>query len=276
METFDPSVIKNIYKPSKNSSKGDNGQVTIIGGSSLFHGAPIFALTTASRVVDMLFFASPEPSVGKVAEQIKAKLSSFIWIGWGDLNEYIQKSDACLIGPGLMRSEETREITREILNKFSDKRWVIDAGSLQTMDTVWIPKDSILTPNKKEYEHLFDAKCQIDGGKFTEETVTGLNKNAKKYKCTIVLKGATTVVSSPDKVLEVPGGNAGLTKGGSGDCEAGLTVALLAKNDAFLAACTASYIVKESADSLFKGVGPYYNSDDLGLKVPETLFKYTK
>ena len=71
MKTFNISELKKLYKPKPNSVGEDNGQITIIGGSKLFHGAPLFALKTASRIVDMVFFGSPDPSIGKIAEQIK-------------------------------------------------------------------------------------------------------------------------------------------------------------------------------------------------------------
>jgi NAD(P)H-hydrate epimerase len=224
----------------------------------------------------MVFFASPEPSIGEVANQLKSKLLSFIWVPWQETEEYIKKSDAILIGPGLMRftSEsqisndksqisndksgmETREITHNFLTKFPEKKWVIDAGSLQVMDPSWIPANSILTPNAREYKILF--------GDMNPDVA------AKKYNCVIVAKGPTTFVFSPDNVVEVPGGNPGLTKGGSGDIEAGLTVALLAKNDPFLAAASASYIVKKAADELYKKVGVNYNSDDLAGEIPQIL-----
>ena len=286
MQIFDPQELSKLYKPGHNSAKGDNGQITIIGGSSLFHGAPLFALTTASRIVDMVFLASPEPSVGRVAEQIKSKLFSFIWIPWNDLTSYIEKSDAVLIGPGMMRfgreklqsdkvteldkeGEGTKEITMKILKKFQDKKWVIDAGSLQTMDASWIPENSILTPNRKEYQILFGARVKEQESIRVED----VQENAKKYKCIIVLKGPTTIVASANKVVRIEGGNAGLTKGGSGDVMAGLTVALLAKNDPFLSACAGSYVTKLAADILYKKVGTNYNSDDLANEVPLILHK---
>jgi NAD(P)H-hydrate epimerase len=176
---------------------------------------------------------------------------------------YITKSDSVLIGPGLMRhgredeGKETREITRDLLLKFPNKKWVIDGGSLQVMEPEWIPKNSILTPNKKEYELLF-KNMDIESA-------------AKKYECVIVLKGPTTIVCSPNKTVEVYGGNAGLTKGGTGDCEAGLTVALMAKNHPFLAATIGSYVTKLAADTLFKKVGFNYNSDDLANEIPQIL-----
>jgi NAD(P)H-hydrate epimerase len=270
---FNNDDLKQLYVPPEDSSKGQNGQVTIIGGSRLFHGAPLFSLITASRIVDMVFFGSPEPSVGAIAEQIKSKLLSFIWVPWNEVEEYIIKSDAVLIGPGLMRykgegqevkdksldeeGEKTRQITENLLKKFPDKKWVIDAGSLQVMEKEWIPNMAILTPNKKECKMIFG---NLDP-----------REAAKKYNCVIVLKGLITKVFSPDSQIEVKGGNPGLTKGGSGDVESGLTVALLAKNDPFLAAASSSYIVKKTADLLFHEVGTNYNSDDLASRVPEVL-----
>ncbi|MGA3291558.1 MAG: NAD(P)H-hydrate dehydratase [Candidatus Microgenomates bacterium] len=273
MDVFDTGFLKKLYIPSPNSSKGQNGRVTIIGGSKLFHGAPLFALTTASRIVDMVFFASPEPSVGAVADQVKSKLFSFIWVPWEETEDYIRKSDAVLIGSGMMRykSEEektkgerldnegtkTKNITEDFLKKFPEKKWVIDAGSLQVLDPIWIPNMAILTPNKREYKMLF--------GELNPE------KAAEKYNCVIVLKDQLARVCSPNNCIDVAGGNAGLTKGGTGDVQAGLTVALLTKNDPFLAASSAAFIVKEAADKLYEKVGTFYSADDLARKIPELL-----
>lgn len=274
---FSKGDLKKLYAPARDSSGEDNGQVTIIGGSSLFHGAPLFALKVASRVVDMVFFASPEKSVGSVAEKAKSKLFSFVWVPWEETEEYLEKSDAVLIGPGFLRfkSEKTphgerhhvcdeacqitRSITESFLKKFPNKKWVIDAGSLQTIDPEWIPKNSILTPNRKEYETLFGSMDPREA--------------ATKYNCVIVAKGPTTVVYSKDSEIEIEGGNPGLTKGGTGDVLAGLTVALLAKNDPILAASAASFILKATADNLYSEVGVNYNADDLTDRFPSILNK---
>jgi NAD(P)H-hydrate epimerase len=273
---FSGSELRNLYKPSFKSSKNQNGLVTIIGGSKLFHGAPLFSLITASRFVDMVFFSSPEPSIGEIANQIKSRLNSFIWVPWDETREYVKKSDAILVGPGFMRYsreedsllhvpspddnawQETREITRDYLLGFPDKYWVIDAGSLQVLEPEWIPEHSILTPNQKEYKILFDG--------MSPEVAS------KKYSCTIVIKGPSTFVYAGETTIEVKGGNPGLTKGGTGDIQAGLTVALLAKNEPVLAASAASYIVKKAADELYEKVGIAYNSDDLAAKIPTLFF----
>lgn len=279
-QVFDPGQLKKLYKPDHDSKGEDNGQVTIIGGSALFHGAPILSLKVASRLVDIVFFASPEKSVGMVAEGIKSKLLSFIWVPWEEVEQYISKSDAVLIGPGFMRfrsekvPEEEREkgydetaklsrdLTKKFLKKFPDKRWVIDAGSLQVMEASWIPKGAILTPNAKEYKLLF-------GDALPSEV-------AKKHDCIIVTKGANAMVCSSHDCVEIRNGNPGLTTGGSGDSLAGVAVGLLAKNDPFLAATAAVYVTKAAADELYKKVGTNFNADDLVDKVPEVLHTFTK
>lgn len=272
---FDPNEAKRLFKPSGVSK---NGTVTIIGGSELFHGAPFFALMTASRIVDMVFFSSPDPSIGEVANLLKSKLSSFIWVPWGEVKDYIIKSDAALIGPGLMRFRKERDksevekgnleddaarFTSEITKKFltdlelSKTKWVIDAGSLQVMDPSWIPHGAILTPNQKEYKHLFGDLDVSDA--------------SQRYNCTIVLKGMVDKVCSGGECVEISGGNAGLAKGGTGDTLAGLIVALAAKNDNLLASSCSSYVVKTAGDELFREVRTNYNADDLVERVPRVL-----
>jgi hydroxyethylthiazole kinase-like uncharacterized protein yjeF len=283
LEEFKEEELKKLYKPYKESGKKDNGQVTIIGGSKLFHGSPIFSLKVASRIVDMVFFSSPEPSIGKVAEKVKSKLCSFIWVPWEEVEEYLKKSEAILIGPGLMRyhkkipnsksqipnkldkiGEKTKKITENLLKKYPDKQWVIDAGSLQVMEAKFIPPQAILTPNKKEFEMIFGAKA---GPK-------SISEMAKKYQSILVFKDTEDIICSPEKCVIVKGGNAGLTKGGTGDVLAGLAVALAAKNPPSLAACAAAYLTKKAADELYNKVGYAYNADDLAEEVPRVLGQY--
>jgi hydroxyethylthiazole kinase-like uncharacterized protein yjeF len=287
-KAFDPKTLKKLYQPAHDSSGEDNGQVTIIGGSYLFHGAPLLSLKVASRIVDMVFFASPQPSVGKVAELVKSKLSSFIWVPWEEVGEYVKKSDAALIGPGLMRYEGkiqnskfkvqndkagklTREITEKLLADFPSKKWVIDAGSLQVTDADWIPKNAILTPNRKELETLFGEKLEVKD----QGLVANLQALASEYNCIINCKGPSDLVCSAGECVEIKDGNPGMTKGGTGDVLAGLTVALLAKNEPFLASAAASYVTKAAADRLYKKVGIAYNADDLADEVPEVLHRLT-
>ena len=65
---------------------------------------------------------------------------------------------------------------------------------------------------------------------------------AKKYHCNIVLKGHIDIIARPDGTISLnKTGNAGMTKGGTGDVLAGLVAALACKNDAFTAAVADIY-----------------------------------
>ncbi len=293
MEIFSSKKLKQLFSPENTSNGEDNGQVTIIGGSSLFKGAPLFALKTASRVVDMVFFSSPEPTMKEVVAYINADVPDFVWVPFEEISKYIEKSDAVLIGPGFMRfkseltphnarthicdeaCELTRNITKELLTKFPHKKWVIDAGSLQTIDAEWIPENAIVTPNRKEFKMLFKIDPPEAKKNVTEEDVEIVQRMAEKYKCIVVLKGPETIVASSAQSVVVKGGNPGLTKGGTGDTQSGITVALLAKNEPFLAACSAAYLIKKAADEIHERVGVYYNATDVGEEIPRVLASLT-
>lgn len=273
MEEFTADNLHQVVMV-RGKEKGSNGQVTIIGGSNLFHGAPILSLIAASRAVDMVFFASPQGSLGEVASRLKAKLASFIWIPWEEIDRYIEKSDAVLIGPGFMRyrSEKapgdgdkaywfTKKISEELLSRFSSKNWVIDGGSLQTIDPKIIPTGSVLTPNRKEFEKLF--------GEVRDETYEEkVTEMAKKYKCVVAGKGPERMfVTDGNGGYVIPGGGVPLTQGGTGDVLAGVIVGLLAKNPPLISAAAAGFLVQRAVRRLADQVGSFFNSDDLAWEV---------
>lgn len=50
---------KQIVFPKKDSVKGENGRVLVIGGSKLFHAASFWSALMASKIVDMVHFLVP-------------------------------------------------------------------------------------------------------------------------------------------------------------------------------------------------------------------------
>jgi hydroxyethylthiazole kinase-like uncharacterized protein yjeF len=284
IEKFDKSWFGSLWRPEKEMGKFGGGQITIIGGSELFHGAPVLALKVASRVVDMVYFSAPKNDKKMVAK-IKGSLSSFIWVARGDLEGYVEKSDVVLVGPGMMRNkkekqgfscdevgEKTRRLGLKLLSKFGDKKWVVDGGSLQVLNISEIPRGSLVTPNKKEFKMLFG-----------EEVIENLplrlrqvEKLSKKHGVSILVKGMVDVISNGERVVLVEGGNAGLTKGGTGDVLAGLVAALMVKNESILAAGVASYLVKRAGERLYEDRGSMFNADDVAEEVSSVWGKLTK
>lgn len=269
MNTFNPKLLKQLYVPPSGSHKGQNGKLLIIGGSHLFHAASLWALTVASRIVDMVFYSSV-PENNEIIQKAKEEFKNGIIVPRGKIEDYIGEADCVLIGPGLPRKDgwergddDTKDLTEKLFIKFPDQKWVVDGGSLQVIKPETLPKNSIIIPHKKEFEKLFGI----------ESTPENAKKMAGKYRVVVLLKGVWDLVCSPDKCLEIPGGNAGMTKGGTGDVLAGLVAALASKNNLFLGAAAGSYINKKAGEELFEKVGYNFNASDLANQIPYTMKK---
>lgn len=269
MNDFNHEDLKKLYIPPPDSHKGQNGKLLIIGGSHLFHAASLWALTIASKIVDMVFYSSV-PENNEIVARAKEEFRNGIIVPRGKLEDYMDEADCILIGPGLPRTDgvgpeddDTRELTEKLLGKFPDKKWVIDGGSLQVIHPSVIPKNVIITPHQKEFVKLFGI----------ESTPENAENMAQKYKVIILLKGERDIVCSPVKSIEVEGGNAGMTKGGTGDVLAGLVAALSCKNDLFLSAVVGSYFCKKAGEELFEKVGYNFNASDLAEQIPYTIKK---
>lgn len=267
MESFDPSLLKNLYTAPTDSHKGDNGKVLVIGGSKLFHAASLWALEIASKIVDMVFYSSI-PENNQIVQLAKSEFRNGIVVPREKVEDYIQESDCILIGPGLPRKngqlpgdDDTQELTESLLTKFPKKKWVVDGGSLQVIKPEILPKTAVITPHIKEFETLFGIIP-------TPDTVSEM---AQKYSITILFKSEVDIVCDKERSIKIPGGNAGMTKGGTGDVLAGLVAAFYAKNDAFLAATAASYFNKKAGEALSKKVGNNYNSSDLVEEIPKVM-----
>ncbi len=283
MEKFDVNILKSLYIPPPDSHKGQNGKVLVIGGSHLFHSSAFWALEIASKIVDMVYFSST-PMNNEIVKKLKTKFVNGIIVPRDKVSDYIEEADAVLIGPGLPRpsgqeigDDDTKILTEKLLSKFPHKKWVIDGGSLQTMDPNLIPTNAILTPHQKEFSKLFSPVIPNsfrDPEMLNQVQHDMVKEMARKYNCVILLKGPVDIVCSPDKCFEIAGGNAGMTKGGTGDALAGLVASLYAKNDAFLSATTASFINKKAGESLFEKVGLYFNASDLVNEIPAIMKRY--
>lgn len=277
MEKFNRDFLKQLYIPPSGSRKGDNGKVLIIGGSDLFHSPAFWSFEIVSKIVDMVYFSSTDLN-NEVLKKLKGEFINGIIVPRGRVKDYIEEADSVLIGPGLPRDEgledgetSTKSLTEGLLSKFPDKKWVIDGGSLQVIKPEILPKTSIVTPNAKEFLKLFDLRFKIEELRNKNELVSEM---AKKFGITILLKGEVDFVSNGERTMEIPGGNAGMTKGGTGDVLAGLVSAFYAKNNALISAVCASFINKKAGESLEERVGFYFNASDLVAEIPNIMKKY--
>ncbi len=286
---MDPSLqpyFQQIVLPAPDSHKGQNGKLLIIGGSELFHAASKWSLDVASKFVDMVFYSSV-PSNNELVKEAKGEFWNGMVVPREQLEEYLAEADCVLIGPGMTRSDETEELTNSLLQKYPDKKWVIDAGALQMVDPKLLNEKCVVTPHYRELTTLFEKlpHKSIAFGDF-DEKLTDLNDpflptnldcvGEMAYelgKATLLIKGVLDYVGKPEETVAIPGGNAGMTKGGTGDVLAGLVAALYCTHDTMTSAVVASYVNKKAGEALSEQVGPYFNASDLVEAIPGVLWK---
>lgn len=282
IRTSDTKLVKSyfakLYTPAADSHKGQNGKVLIVGGSSLFHAASIWAAEIASSFVDMVHYTSTEEN-NEIMMTLKKKFRDGIVIPKSQLFEYAKEDDVVLVGPGMMRgkgkdAKYTKQVVKELIERLAEKRFVFDAGALQMMDPTWLLKlkvPAIVTPQLKEFETLFGISLQK---RSQEEREDHVKKFAARYHCVIHLKAIVDIISDGSELYVIEGGNAGLTKGGTGDILAGIIASFYAKNDATTSSVVASLLIKATAEELFKSQEYWYNNRTLIGQIPRTLTRF--
>lgn len=250
MQDFDLNpYLSQIVLPKPNSVKGDNGRVLVIGGSRLFHAASFWASSMASRIVDMVHFSSPTMENNDLMRvRAKEKFWDGIVVPYEEVDHYVEEDDVILIGPGMERGQETKQIVNLFLSKYPEKKWIVDGGALQEVDPALLKPQMIITPNIREQNIL-----------------------PKDLPCTILAKGPSDTISKNNKKITITGGSAGMTRGGTGDVLAGLVAGLYARSPAIISCVVASYINKLASEELKQSMGSFFSPTDLIAHIPVSL-----
>ena len=262
------------------SHKGQNGIVTIVGGSRTMHGAPTFsALAAEASGVDLIHPCIPECHES-VIRSFSLKFIAHTFRGddlskadVSGIEEIIAMSSAAVIGPGLSEYETTQKATQTLISE-ATVPMVIDGTALQpwTFDTVK-GKTVILTPHIGELSRM---QGQVLETKSLEERQDIVCTIAKARKITVLLKGPIDLIGGAEGTCsQVKGGNAGLSVGGTGDALAGLIAGLLAQKILPMEACVmATTIMKRAATVLFQEKGYAFTTMDIIRQIPHLLNTY--
>ena len=207
------------------------------------------------------------PSSAAVASSFDTALAGELG---AELGEECQAEDvALLLGPGLggtaqsaARATETRTLVQQLLPGFVGAA-VLDADGLNATAQLLAEGkpfphpagELVVTPHPGEMARLTGLSAAALA---TDREGIAL-RYAKAWNAVVVLKGARTVVASPDgRVCVNPTGNPGLARGGSGDVLAGMLAALLACGlPAYQAAACAVYLHGAAADRAAAKRGEY-------------------
>jgi ADP-dependent NAD(P)H-hydrate dehydratase / NAD(P)H-hydrate epimerase len=292
-EVADPdSVAALLPERSLDSHKGTFGTALIAAGSVNYTGAALLAGEAAYRVgAGLVTMAIPASLHGTLA----GRFPEATWVllphemgvissnGAEVLAKNFERSTALLIGPGFGTENSTKEFIENVLEgKYLSKKnaqrigflhqetekneenntklppMILDADGLKLLAQIkdWskkIPAPAILTPHPGEMSVLTGLSKE----EIQENRQEIASRYAREWGHVVVLKGAFTVIASPDgRITMIPVASPALARAGTGDVLAGLIVGLRAQGlDAFDAAVAGAWIHAQAG---------LYAADDLG------------
>ncbi len=260
------------------SHKTQNGTVAVLGGSPLFHGAPIFsALAAEASGIDLIYPIVPashatvtkSASLNFIVRTFKGESLSA-----QDVREILlllRELHIAVIGPGLAETTQNAAALKTIL-ACTPCPLVLDARALRKDILKSLKKGTIavLTPHLGELEQMMSANLSHKPRKKSEELAA---KCAKQYGAIVVLKGHEDfIVDAKGTTKRIRGGNAGLTKGGTGDALAGLIAGLMAQGiEPFDACVMAAMVIKRAATALYPEKGYAFTTREVIAEIPHVL-----
>ncbi len=258
------NYVKKLMDRKKTSHKGENGYALVIGGSEEYVGALTLAGLSALRAgCDAVTIASSEKvawAVNRYSPDLmtyKLRGETFSVKNAKEMVKYAERFDAVLIGNGM--GKRVDKFVHYFLRKYQKPK-VIDADALKTLSFKDF-SNSILTPHEKELEIMLInsnkefllPKLRESNIKEKAEILQGNLRYFLQNDNVLLVKGATDIIISKNKIAYNRTGNQGMTKAGTGDVLAGLCTGFLAKSgDLFKSAVAAAYINGFIGDNLLR------------------------
>ena len=229
---IDDEYVARFIKPRPEAAnKYDFGYILCVCGSRGMHGAAVMSATAALRsgagIVTVAVPSEIETALYPCFTEIMVR-------GYDkpeDLERLLEKSDVCVLGCGLGKSELSEQVVRYVLKNY-EKTIVLDADGINILARdIDIIKDTkatvIITPHVGEMARL--TGMTSDEVESDREIVAA--DTARELNVIAVMKGAQTVIASPHAkgtIYVNHSGNPGMATAGSGDVLAGIMGALAA------------------------------------------------
>ena len=271
VEKLTNSLIKG-FMPTRNKSsrKGDNGKVLVVGGSYVYHGAPVLSSLAALRTgTDLVYTAVPKNNV----QATRSISPDLIVIPLADskltrgsvnklLGQIPKDLDSATIGMGLAIQdiEALKILVKSLLDR--DVRLSLDASALvKPILSVIKGKNVVVTPHSGEFYRLFGEELPSE----KKNHLGFIQKIAKKYSVTILLKGMTDIISDGRRTFQnQKTESSAMTVGGTGDVLSGIISGLLARNrDSLESAASAAYLNGLCGKYVQKKFGVHMVASDL-------------
>lgn len=237
-------------KRKSRSDKSKYGKLFAFVGCDHMTGAAVLSLKSAYKIGAGLVYAYVTSGC---ADVIRNSLPEAVVTSMPDSNGFLCKSAAdidlkqansILIGCGLGCNETTHVFLKSILSKV-DVPIVMDADALNVISKDEeiknsLPNNTIVTPHPKEMSRL----CGLSVEEILKDPIKTALDFSTQYNVITVLKDARTIIAAPDGRVTINiTGTPAMSKGGSGDCLAGIISGLVAQGvNCYDAACLGCYI----------------------------------
>jgi NAD(P)H-hydrate epimerase len=235
-----PEILDLVPPRGPSDNKYSAGFVLVVGGSTGLTGAPCLTSESALRAGAGTVVACVPAGLNPVFEQrlLEVMTRPCDEDGEGRLHPsaadgilgHAARAGAVALGPGLGRTDGTRELVRILLEQL-DLPVVLDADGLWAVagNLGWVfarQAPTVLTPHAGELGRLLG----LESGQVSARRLHAAAAGADDAGATVLLKGIDTLVASPGHgVLVSDLGNPGLATAGSGDVLTGIVAAFLAK-----------------------------------------------
>jgi len=258
--------LRPLSRRPRDTHKGTYGHLLLVVGSPGKTGAAAMASEAALRMgVGLATLACPASLnpimevklTEAMTEPVPEDEGTFSPRSLPRLMGLLEGKDALALGPGVGTREGTKEVVLELL-RAAAVPVVVDAdginclvGSLDVLKERRAPL--VLTPHPGEMARLLGVTPREVQG----DRIGVARRFAEGYGCVLVLKGARTVIASPEGLTFInPTGNPGMASGGTGDVLTGMIGALLAQGmEPLEAAKLAVYLHGLSGDLAAEEVG---------------------
>ena len=225
--------------PSRNPKghKGSFGTVGIIGGhhdsrSIMFGGVVLSAIAALRSGVGLVKLIMHEKELGHSIETVPQATGVILPNQASLLSNQVQDIDAFVIGVAFGVGFKQQDYIKNILQMKVPT--VIDADALNNIAenhqlAELVHSKCIMTPHPKEYQRLALSYGLRDVHATDANQAEAAQKLSALFGCTVVLKGATTVVANEGDTWVLNEQNPVLATGGSGDALSGIIAGLLAQ-----------------------------------------------
>ena len=254
-----------------NAHKGRMGRVVIVAGRKGMAGASVLAGMGALRAgAGMAVVVAPDANRRIVQTAIPEAL--FEDRGAVD-DDVFAKADAIVAGPGMGTDGEALALLRKIAAAagcpllFDADATTLLAAHPDLRDEIRQPL--LLTPHPGEAGRLLGQGTKD----VTADPFAAASEAAEKWRCTVLLKGAPSLVASADRpTLVGVSGHSGIATGGMGDTLSGVTGAFLSLcRDPWIAAGLGLWYCGRAAEIAGRGRGLIPR--DVSGAVPDALLE---